>query len=102
MSDTPTGASSSEFKLSVAVAIFGAILSGVTVTLGQLQESFPSVGWIGVLAGALTTVASVLGYAKSRATVKAAQATADAISKSALVKATYAVPLGEKAPSPLP
>lgn len=72
------GTTTSEFQLSVAVAVFGAIISGLTVTLGVLHADFPEVGWIGLIAGALTTIAPVLSYIKSRGTVKSAEAIAAA------------------------
>lgn len=75
---TKPGAMTSEGKMASIVAIAGAVLAGITVTLGSLQASFPSIGWIGVAAGMAAMAASVLGYSKSRATVKSADILADA------------------------
>lgn len=72
------GNTTSEFKLSGLVAILGALLAGATVMLGALQDAFPTAGWIGVAAGVVAMAASVLGFAKSRSTVKAADIMATA------------------------
>ncbi len=73
MSDpSKPGIATSEFKLSSLVAVLGAILAGTTVALGALQDAFPAAGWIGVVAGVVAMAASVLGFAKSRGQVKAA------------------------------
>jgi hypothetical protein len=66
------GNATSEKGMAMLGVIFGAVLSGATVTLGILVERFPDAGWLGVLAGAVSVAASVLGYSASRAKVKAA------------------------------
>jgi hypothetical protein len=69
---TAKGTSTSEFKFASAVAGLGAVVSGLTLTFSQLQDIFPSAGWIGVVAGALTTVGAVFSYINGRSKVKVA------------------------------
>lgn len=94
------GRESSEYGLARIVAVLGAVLAGATVTLGSLKETFPDVGWIGVLAGVVAMAASVLGYAKSRGQVKAADVIADAAKAIAGVAGTAAGMAMLKPPPP--
>ena len=69
---TKPGGATSEFKMSTVVIILSAALAGLTTTFAMLKDSFPDVGWVGVVAGLLSMAYTASGYAKSRGTVKAA------------------------------
>lgn len=91
MADVTPGSSTSEFKFAAVVAIVGAILAGVSVSLGQLQQILPDQQWIavaGVVVGGLMTLISSLGYAKSRTVVKVADSQAQALKAPAPVAPT--------------
>lgn len=83
MADTTpatSGTSTSEFKLTTAAMVLGAVLEGVATVLHTLQDSGISAPWFSVALvalGAVIQVASLFGYQKSRTLVKAALIAAD-------------------------
>lgn len=82
MADVTPGSGTSEFKFAAAVAVLGAILAGLSVSLGQLQQILPEQQWIsvaGVIVGGLMTLISSLGFSKSRTVVKVAASQAAAL-----------------------
>src|SRR4051812_21090819 len=71
------GRETSEFSLTRLAVIVSAALSGLTVTLTQLKDSFPDSRWIGATLALLGTVAGlvavVMKYSGGRAAGKVAQ-----------------------------
>lgn len=71
------GTQTTEFKLTAAVSIVGAIIAGLSVTLAQLHDAFPTAGWIATaitaVAGLGTVFATVNRFIGSRTAVKTAQ-----------------------------
>jgi hypothetical protein len=71
------GTQTTEFKLTAAVSIVGAIIAGLSVTLAQLHEAFPTAGWIATaitaVGGLATVVATASKFIGSRTAVKTAQ-----------------------------
>lgn len=79
-SPADAGHTTSEFKLTTAVVVIGAVLEGAAGVLHAIQGTVAA-PWIpAVLAviGVLLQIASVLGYTQSRAAVKTALIAADA------------------------
>lgn len=66
-----TGVRSSEFKVAVGCVAAGVVLAGGGVYLAVV--GFGSAGVAGIVSGALLSAGSAVGYALSRATVKASQ-----------------------------
>ena len=73
----PTGASTSEFKLTAVLVVIGGVLEAVATVLHSIQSAGSAAPWIPavlVVVGALLQLFSSLGYVKSRTLVKTTQA----------------------------
>lgn len=71
------GTKTSEFNLTVAVSVLGAVVAGLSVTIAQLKDVLPNAGWIAIAAGIVGGLGTVLGvvskYVGGRAEVKTGQ-----------------------------
>lgn len=79
--DVKPGGSTSEFRLTVVAMVVGVILEGVSAVLLNLQARGVDKPWFAVAltaCGVLLQIVSLLGYQRSRSTVKAAALYAEA------------------------
>ncbi len=78
---TTSGTSTSEFKLTIVAFIIGSLLETVAGVMHSLQDAGQGASWfpmVYAVLGALTQIAGLFGYTKSRTLVKAAVAAQDA------------------------
>lgn len=70
------GTQTSEFKLTVAVMILGAVLDGIGVALGTLKDAGMTYQWLPlalVVVGSAITLFKAMGYTRSRTLQKLAE-----------------------------
>jgi hypothetical protein len=71
------GTQTTEFKITAAVSVVGAVIAGLSVTLAQLHDAFPTAGWIATaitaVGGLATVFATVNKFIGSRTAVETAQ-----------------------------